>query len=356
MLIFKLLLTVLAPFLAFGLAFIANGLLLARGARVATGMTEHAAADLNEIRDRRRIRILSFNIAKVFAYRRRLQFVPAALVRSRLDEIGRIIAAEKPDLVFLCEVLFECGPCPINHVTTIAQAAGMHAWAFGENYNFGLPWYRISGGNAILSRWPLVAVQNPSLGTRKPFYRRSNSRRALFCRLNLGGRTLLLASAHNDSRSVENNLAQIQGILSRCTDCDTILAGDFNALPGSPSIELIRKSERFLGAVAGPPTHPAHCPVDQRDYIFAPACWELVEHRVLPPLVSDHLAVVSTFSIPEAWFSEAALDTATQPGIAVSPRGDRPRELDAIRAWSYAFQVSAGVQPGRFIAFHEDGQ
>ena len=34
-------------------------------------------------------------------------------------------------------------------------------WAFGENFNFGLPFYRVVGGNAILSRWPIEPVGNP---------------------------------------------------------------------------------------------------------------------------------------------------------------------------------------------------
>ena len=69
--------------------------------------------------------------------------------------MAKVIREENPDFVFLSEAVRECTPCPVNQLELLAELCGMHAWAFGENYCFGLPLYRIVGGNAILSRFPL---------------------------------------------------------------------------------------------------------------------------------------------------------------------------------------------------------
>jgi hypothetical protein len=44
----------------------------------------------------------------------------------------------------------------------------MHAWVFGENYNFGLPFARMVGGNAILARRRCARLRT-SLPGRQPF-------------------------------------------------------------------------------------------------------------------------------------------------------------------------------------------
>ena len=116
-----------------------------------------------------------------------------------MKDMAEVIKMESPDLVFLSEAVFECGPCPVNQVAWLARESGMHMWAFGENYNFGLPFHRIVGGNAILSRYPVELVGNPSLSGRKPFYVTTNNRRVLWCRLKIGDMPVLLASVHNDS-------------------------------------------------------------------------------------------------------------------------------------------------------------
>src|SRR5262249_10900156 len=157
----------------------------------------------------------------------------------------------------------------------LAEQTGMHAWAFGENYNFGLPFFRVVGGNAVLSRRPLEAVANPALAGRKPFFVTKNNRRVLWCAAQIGSQRILLASIHTDSFKRDNNLRQTQQILDYAGDVPAILAGDFNALPDWPSIELVRDSGRFRGNSDGPQTFPSDHPQRRLDYIFAPADWEL---------------------------------------------------------------------------------
>ncbi|MDX1962405.1 MAG: endonuclease/exonuclease/phosphatase family protein [Pirellulales bacterium] len=244
-------------------------------------------------------KIVAFNLAKCWVTRDYRSFVPAAEVRGRLQRIAKIINDEQPDLVFLSEVVKEAGWTGVDQVTELADMCQMHAWAFGENYNIGLPFYRAVGGNAILSRRPLEAVENPSLAGRKPFYQTVNSRRILYCRQKIGGQNVLLGSIHNDSWVRDNNLVQMRQILEYVGDQPAILAGDFNAWPEWPQIQEVINSGKFAPPRLGMPTHSSTAPTRQIDYIFAPTGWQLLEQHVVPDDVSDHLAVVATYAVSE---------------------------------------------------------
>jgi hypothetical protein len=127
-----------------------NGAVLAPRNRPVTGTTAHPAGRPPDHGSR--VRILTYNIAKLFIHRGELSFEPVATARARLARIAGIIRDEHPDLVFLEEVVYDCALCPVNQVVELAEGTGMHFWAFGENYDVGIPHFRLSGGNAILSR------------------------------------------------------------------------------------------------------------------------------------------------------------------------------------------------------------
>jgi len=275
--------------------FVVNGLLLAWGETPRLGTTGHASAREDRPRE---VKILAYNIAKGFVHNGGLKFADRAVVAGHIRRVAEVINAERPDLVFLSEVVFECAPCPLNQVVELAEATGMHAWAFGENYNIGLPFYRVAGGNAILSRRPLEGVANLSLAGRRPFYVTFNNRRALWAAANFGGERVLLASLHNDSFSISNNLEQTKQLLTFADGRPAILAGDFNARPKERPIKMIQDSGLFSGAFEGENTFPARGPEKRIDFIFAPKSWKLLKHRVLEGDASDHRAVVSTFRLP----------------------------------------------------------
>jgi endonuclease/exonuclease/phosphatase family metal-dependent hydrolase len=277
--------------------FVINGTLLSRGETpYVEVISDPESASLDE-RDPLIIKVFAFNIAKCFAFHEDLSHDSTSAVAGRIERIAELIRAEQPDFVFMSEVFTECGPCPINQAASLAKKTGMHVWAFGENFNFGFPFYRIVSGNVILSRWPIEPIANPPLVGRQPFYVTKNNRRVLWCAVDIGGQRVLLASIHNDSFDRDNNQRQMQQILDYAGDRPAILAGDFNAEPEWPSIELIRKSGRFVGAFDGPLTFPSDDPSRRIDYIFAPANWELLDHRVIDNDVSDHLPIVSRFRI-----------------------------------------------------------
>jgi endonuclease/exonuclease/phosphatase family metal-dependent hydrolase len=281
-----------------GILFVINGVFLSSGETPVTGVTSHAPAVVHNVFAPIELKILAYNIAKGSIHKGGLRFEERDVAAARIRQIADLINAEQPDIVFFSETIFECTPCPVNQVVTLAEATGMHTWAFGENYNFGLPFYRIIGGNAILSRFPIEPLKNISLAGRKPFYVTTNNRRMLWCALQIGGQQILLASVHNDSFNLTNNLVQTQQMLDYAGERAVILAGDFNARPLDPSIQLIRNSGRFTGVFEGPLTFPAKAPEQTIDFIFVPANWEVLDHRVIQSNASDHLPVVSTFRVP----------------------------------------------------------
>jgi endonuclease/exonuclease/phosphatase family metal-dependent hydrolase len=280
-----------------GLLFVVNGALLASGEAARAGRypgvePSPSASGPGEVT------VASYNIAKGWAPLGGLSFADRAAVEGKLRRMAAALRAERPDLVFLSEVMTECTPCPVDQAEFLARELGLPYWAFGENYNFGLPFCRVVGGNAVLSRFPLGAVANPSLAGRKPFYQTSNSRRALFAAADIGGGRVLLGSLHNDSFDLRNNEGQVRQVLEFIGGRPCVLAGDFNAQPGQRPIRLVRESGKFTGAFEGPPTFPSDRPDRRIDFVFAPAGWTHLGTRVLDADPSDHRPVVVRFRLP----------------------------------------------------------
>lgn len=283
--------------LTFGL-FCWNGLILAAGEKpVVREITLNDPAKSGGAKNQ--VVVLSYNIAKAFAHREGFQFEEPSRVTARLNLIAQAIQLAQPDIVCLSEVMTEAGTMPVDQLEYLAKATKLPYMAFGENYNFGIPGYRVVGGNAILSRTPLTPIANISLVGRKPFYVTRNNRRALFAETRIHGETVLVGSLHNDSFDSTNNDAQMKQILEFVSSQPCILAGDFNAKPDSNTLKQIDDSMRFSGVIKGRPTFPAHNPEQRIDYIFGPAEWTHNGTDVLISEASDHRPVVSIFTVPE---------------------------------------------------------
>jgi endonuclease/exonuclease/phosphatase family metal-dependent hydrolase len=280
--------------------FVANGLLLAHRETPVLGHTAHPPRPLPQSAAGVEVRVVAYNVAKAFAYRQRLRFDDAGAIRRRLDAMAAVVRGLDPDLVFVSEVLHECPPCALSQVPYLAEQTGAHAWVFGECYNLGLPFFRVSGGNAILSRVPIDPDANLSLIGRKPFYASANNRRALSATVDVGTAAVLLGALHNHSRAGANNTAQMRQILGYTAGRATLLAGDFNAWPTHASLGVVRASHRFTRIVDDQPTYPAAAPRRTIDFILAPADWELLEYRALDSQASDHRPVFARFRCPSA--------------------------------------------------------
>ena len=246
------------------------------------------------------VKIISLNIAKGFAHRGGVNFDKPAAVRERLDAMARMLRDEDPDIVVLSEALWNCGPCPINQVKYLSDHTELKNYAFGENYNLGLPFYRIVGGNAILSRVELTGVRNQVLPGTRPVYHTRNNRKALWCVANIGGEGVMVGAFHNDSFDQNNRLAQLDAELEFCARSPAIMAGDFNDRPGSSSLKrMAENADRLRGVYDGAATSPVldDGATYRIDWVFAPAGWEQVEDRVVVVPESDHDAVVAVYRL-----------------------------------------------------------
>jgi endonuclease/exonuclease/phosphatase family metal-dependent hydrolase len=245
----------------------------------------------------REVRVLAWNLWKAGFHEGGFRFASVDEVRGRLERVADVLRAERSDLVFLSEVVMEAGPCPLDQVAYLAQAAGFAHWAAGENYSFGLPFYRIRSGNALLSRLPLAPLETMQLAGARPFWSPEGNRRILWCEVALDGSPLLVGSVRNDSFDIANNLRQTEEILDWVGDRPALLAGDFNAEPDTRPMALLRSTNRFVSTDT-PGTWPAGAPRRRIDHILAPASWTLVEEHLVDAGVSDHLGVAATFRLP----------------------------------------------------------
>lgn len=304
----------LAPLLVLAAAalFLINGLVLANRETPIQGtpppVTDASAADSLE-----EVRVLAYNIGGLSPRESGLPLTAPDDFQTRLDRIAEIIKVHRPDVVFLNEAVWEFGAGGVDSVRYLARAAKLKFWAAGETYNFGLPFFRVAGGNAILSRTPLTPLGNSDLAGRKPFWVIRNNHRILWCQTQVGGRTLQLGAVHADGADAGNNLVQTWQILGALGPAPGILAGDFNAPHNGPSIGAIRRSGHFSGVFNGPPTFPASAPHRTTDFIFAPADWTVTEHRVIPTTASDHLPVFTVFQL------EAESDNIPEIGASRRP-------------------------------------
>lgn len=243
------------------------------------------------------LRVAALNVAKCDVHTGGMSFASVDSVTSRLDRIAACLTAEACDVVLLSEVVFECGPVPVDQVDYLARKAGFGWYATGENYRFGLPIFRIRTGNAILSRRPLRPVETQALNGDRPFWNPTNRRRALWCEMELGDGWLLVGSVRNDSFDLANNSVQVDQLLRFSEGRPALIGGDFNAPPDSESMEKLRGSRRFVLPTDSTPTFPASSPSRRIDEILGPATWKIVRSAVFDTGVSDHLGVATTFEL-----------------------------------------------------------
>ena len=247
-----------------------------------------------------------------------------------LDMLTQVISDAGADVVGLNEVFH---PYPVDGNPALAQLAarlGMQC-AFGPVLSAAESPRGIPYGNALLSRWPVLAHAAHRLlaGT-------GGERRGLFeTRLSLpGGFSFTIYVTHLDHRAEPVRLAQWSAAiawLGRERGRPHVLIGDFNALAASdypdatavdslraqrdaagwppPAFDLIDRVlktgyvDAFARAGEGAgATFPSDAPHMRIDYVFLPEVWSgaLVSCRrwehPLAPVASDHWPVLAEFT------------------------------------------------------------
>lgn len=212
-----------------------------------------------------------------------------------LDHIAEVIREARPDVVALQEVDVKTGRARgMDLAAELGKRTEMEA-AFGKAMDFDGGAY----GVAILARLGLansrcVALPNP--GDNEP-------RAVLMTDVTLpGGGTLRFASTHMEVASEGDRLEQAAALNALMKDVKgpAILAGDFNALPDSAPLAVLKKEWKVACGDDPAPTFPSSAPRIKIDYVLArPAArWEVVETRVIQDAVaSDHCAYLAVLTL-----------------------------------------------------------
>jgi endonuclease/exonuclease/phosphatase family metal-dependent hydrolase len=226
-----------------------------------------------------RLRVLTCNI----------RFGTDILGRPRLADQAAVVSAARPDLVLLQEVL------PPSQAEQLARAAGLEHLALG-------PARRTSGGefgNAILSRWPLVDVENRAVPGPRLI---SQPRAVLAATAVLDEHRLRVAAAHFGIAPGEAERAARAALDMTLTSSDAIVVGgDFNRpLPHAMCHRLLRRHLVDCAAADGRiprATFPSPKPVLRLDYLYVRDL--NIEHvEVLPTTASDHRPLVADLLLP----------------------------------------------------------
>ncbi len=186
-----------------------------------------------------------------------------------LPRSARVIQSVDPDLVAVQEVDLRTKRANgVDQAAELARPTRMHE-VFGRTIDHQGGWY----GNLLLSRWHV-----------RGFTVQACEFRIFATHLDITEKDRLLAAERLPKRIAELPAGS-----------PMILAGDFNAAPGSPAFKAL--SEHWTIDPEAKPTTPADKPGKQIDFVaFRPRNrWKIISTRVLDePVASDHRPILMT--------------------------------------------------------------
>ena len=218
-----------------------------------------------------------------------------------LGRVADVIAASGADLVALQEVdrhrrqqsRFE------DQAGLLAARLGHHL-AFGANLDDeparpGAP--RAQYGTALLSRIPLEDCTNTLL----PCFPGSEQRGLLEATVHLDGRPLRVLGTHLQWDSETERTRQAEAVLATLDERPTVLLGDLNTTPRSPTYRcLAQRLEDAWSAVGEGDGHTfeAQPPPRRIDYVWVGGGVRALSARVLRSVASDHHALSVRVALP----------------------------------------------------------
>lgn len=216
-----------------------------------------------------------------------------------LNRIAAVIRAQQPDLVALQEVDQKTRRTNgVDQTAALAKLTGLHG-EFLHQIDFEGGRY----GQAVLSRFPMSAATVHWLPGMPDRERRIAG--SVLVKLD-DTRTLRFVTTHlhhNNADFREQQAVELNRLFAGGqSQAITILAGDLNAVPGSPPLQQLNQ---HWTSVTAPDrlwlTFPAAAPERQLDYIlFHPRnSLNVVRSEVVnEPLASDHRPVLTELKLP----------------------------------------------------------
>ncbi|WP_373511984.1 endonuclease/exonuclease/phosphatase family protein [Persicitalea sp.] len=222
---------------------------------------------------------------------------PSEKVKIDLVAIARVINQQKPDLVALQEVdvYTERSGKNLDQARELARLTGMKSF-----FMKALDYQGGEYGIAVLSRYTIVdsvgylLPRDPAIG--------GEDRAVAAITVQLPGqKRVIFASTHLDLKE-ENRLSQAKALITHFKDSSLpmILGGDFNALSGSPVMDLFDQHFTRTCRDDCAPTIPVNSPNRTIDFImYNPInSFKILNTRVIDEkYASDHLPVVAELEI-----------------------------------------------------------
>lgn len=255
-----------------------------------------------------RLRLVTFNIAHARGLAPIQGFTSLRKLRANLRKIARLIGELKPDIVALQEVDERSRWAGnFDHLEYLRLHAGFKHAVFGiHNRRPGL--LNLSYGNALLSRYPVLATETVVFGQR-----RVGEKGFLFVELDVGGKVLPLVNLHLHFGSREHRIRQIGRLLAWLREkqrlsrarwhMPALVCGDLNN-PGTSAdataallSHLSDYGEYVLHPASGW-TFPSPWPGRLLDFVFLPSVCKVSHCEIVRCYLSDHRPVVVDFTLP----------------------------------------------------------
>lgn len=220
-----------------------------------------------------------------------------------IERIAKLIRDSKADIVALQEV--DRGverTKKIDMMTMLADMTGL-TYAFGKNIDFQGGDY----GNGILTRFPIIEERN----LHYTMIREGEQRGLLQLVLDVRGQEIVVMNTHIDYRQDDServlNVGELREAAKRYRPRAVLVCGDFNDLPTSKTINLMKEDFVDAWEAVGQGdgfTYPTATPEKRIDYIFVSkqttsgsVVIRPIAARVLQSDASDHLPVLVEFRI-----------------------------------------------------------
>jgi endonuclease/exonuclease/phosphatase family metal-dependent hydrolase len=266
-----------------------------------------------EKKDLSKIKVASYNIAHARGGRlgeENWKHKSEKDLLNHLDQLVAQIKDEAPDILVLNEVDFSSAwSLYINQAEYIAQKAGYAHILEQKNMEVSFPFFGLSFGNAVLSKYP---IQNARHIDFQPYSKLEDifagNHDAAYCEIRLPSYILGLYAVHLESRSEDIRLRSAETIaeISLESGMPIVAMGDFNSTPigqpksrtsagGKNAMSFLFNEQNFFSSVEEvyDSTFPSEKPALRIDWIIGKGAFSFKNSKVIQSSLSDHLMIVS---------------------------------------------------------------
>ncbi len=208
-----------------------------------------------------------------------------------LERIADVLESHQPDVIALQEVprgWVVNGS--VDALSWLTQRLEMHsAWGPAADDFWG---------NAVLSRFPIVAVEHRPMPNNSAI--RFN-RAYLLVTLDVQGRLIRVVATHlhHIQRERQHRMPQVVELIEEVDwTRPTILLGDLNAQRHHAELRMLLESGLQTSSIPVP-TYPSNRARRQIDHVLWTDHFALSEFKTIPTTASDHLPLTAVLSVPD---------------------------------------------------------